>query len=436
MKRFHQPLFGILLTAICLILTSSIHAQEQAAMLPADMWPVATSPADAPLTAPIRVVYFHSPTCAECKRVKDFLPQVTERWGDRIVLELHNTDEAEGFREFLKYSEHYSINMIAPPMIFVGDKALEGDSVIMKQLNATIDNALARHVVTFHPNQLSATTAGGNAAPDQVQNQTPDQPVPGEIQRLFESFGPGAIVVAGLIDGVNPCAFTTIVFFLSMLAYLKKTRRDMVLVGAGFTIGMFVAYFLIGLGLLGAVKAFSVHHGLAAGLAYAVAVLAFALAGWSTFDALRYHRTGDVKQVTLGLPRKIKDKIHKVIRAGLTTRSLVIGSLSVGFFVSVLESLCTGQVYLPTIILINNLTRDASIIGDAATASSIRTTAIGYLLLYNVMFIVPLLAILALTYFGVRSETLGNLLRKRLAFAKFAMATLFAGLGLLVLFTV
>ena len=130
--------------------------------------------------------------------------------------------------------------------------------------------------------------------------------------------------------------------------------------------------------------------------------------------------------MTLGLPKKIKDKIHKVIRTGLTTRGLVIGSLSVGFLVSILESLCTGQVYLPIIMFINNITSDATT----------RATAIGYLLLYNVMFIVPLLATLALTYFGVRSETLGNLLRKRLALAKFAMAILFASLGLLVLLTI
>jgi len=65
-----------------------------------------------------------------------------------------------------------------------------------------------------------------------------------------------------------------------------------------------------------------------------------------------------------------------------------------------------------------------------------QAAAIGYLLVYNVMFIVPLLAILAMTYFGVRSETLGTMLRKRLALAKFGMAALFAGLGVLVLATI
>jgi cytochrome b561 len=94
----------------------------------------------------------------------------------------------------------------------------------------------------------------------------------------------------------------------------------------------------------------------------------------------------------------------------------------VGFLVSILESLCTGQVYLPTIVF---MTR----------APAMRSAAIGYLLLYNVMFILPLVGILALTFLGVRSETLGRLLRRRLAAVKFGMAGLFVGLGTLVMVT-
>lgn len=82
--------------------------------------------------------------------------------------------------------------------------------------------------------------------------------------------------------------------------------------------------------------------------------------------------------------------------------------------VSLLESLCTGQVYLPAIVF---MTR----------APGMQTAAIGYMLL---------LAILAMAYFGVRSEALGDMLRKRLALAKFGMVGLFAGLGLLVILTV
>jgi len=360
--------------------------------------------------SPLRLVCFHSPSCHECQRVKGFLPQMTSRWGDRVALELHSVDDIDVFNELLKYEEHYGVTVAAPPAIFVGDKALVGDDVIMQQLGTAIEDALARQTATFKPDA------------DFSEEAAAAQAVPSEVLSRFESFAPGAVAIAGLLDGVNPCAFTTIVFFLSMLAYLRKTRREMLFVGAGFTAGMFAAYFLLGLGLLGAVKTFSVSHGLSSGLACGVAILAFALAGWSLVDAVRYVRTGDTRQVTLGLPKTVKNRIHKVIRTGLTTRGLVIGSLSVGFLVSGLESLCTGQVYLPTIVFITRV-------------PGMQAAAVGYLLLYNIMFIVPLVAILAMTYFGVRSERLGNMLRKRLALAKFGMAGLFAGLGVIVILT-
>jgi hypothetical protein len=55
---------------------------------------------------PLRLVYFHSPSCNECKRVKNFLPQVTERWGNRIALELRSVDNLNVFNELLKYEKH------------------------------------------------------------------------------------------------------------------------------------------------------------------------------------------------------------------------------------------------------------------------------------------------------------------------------------------
>ena len=145
--------------------------------------------------------------------------------------------------------------------------------------------------------------------------------------------------------------------------------------------------------------------------------------GHSLLPAVARTAEGGTQQATLGLPWRVKERVHKVIRRGLTARSLAVGSLSVGLPVSILESLCTGQVYLPTIVFVTG-------------APGMQAAAVGYLLLYNVMFVVPLLAILAATYLGLRSETLGNLLRKRLALAKFGMAGLFAALGFLVMVTV
>jgi len=54
---------------------------------------------------------------------------------------------------------------------------------------------------------------------------------------------------------------------------------------------------------------------------------------------------------------------------------------------------------------------------------------LAYLGLYNLMFILALVAVLIVAYQGVKSEVLGRPLRRHLAAVKLAMAVLFAGLG-------
>lgn len=138
-------------------------------------------------------------------------------------------------------------------------------------------------------------------------------------------------------------------------------------------------------------------------------------------DLFKYLKTKDTQSMTLGLPKNIKARIHKAIRVGMGTRGLLAGALSVGAVVALLESVCTGQIYLPVIIFV-------------AKSSTLRLDAIGYLLVYNLMFILPLVIIFIITYYGVSSQSLGNFLGKHIVLAKVTMALLFVGLGLLLLF--
>lgn len=238
--------------------------------------------------------------------------------------------------------------------------------------------------------------------------------------RKFQSYGLAAVAVAGLVDGVNPCAFTTIVFLLSAVAYVGKTRRQVAIVGVTFTLAVFLTYLLLGVGLLLAIKEFAVHTGLTQWLTWIVAGLAFVLAAWSLWDGIRTVASGKIPRFSLGLPSWIKAAIRRVIRTGLKGRYLFAGSFLVGCLVSLLESFCTGQVYVPTIMVVLHMPGQ-------------RMAAFGYLLLYNVAFILPLAVIMVMAYFGVRSERLGNLLRRHLGLLKFALAGLFAGLGFLLL---
>jgi cytochrome c biogenesis protein CcdA len=92
----------------------------------------------------------------------------------------------------------------------------------------------------------------------------------------------------------------------------------------------------------------------------------------------------------------------------------------VGILVSVFEFACTGQIYLPTIIYMLKL-------------PGYRFSALGYLLLYNLMFIVPLIIIFMLAWKGVTSEQFAGIMYKHLSKIKMGMAIFFFGMGLLLI---
>jgi hypothetical protein len=58
------------------------------------------------------------------------------------------------------------------------------------------------------------------------------------------------IIGAGLLDGINPCAFAVLVFLLTFLLTVSKDKRRMIKAGVAYVVGVYVTYFLAGLGLL------------------------------------------------------------------------------------------------------------------------------------------------------------------------------------------
>lgn len=409
------------------------------------------------------VVYFYSPTCLECRKAGVSLDAAQVKYAGRIRLERHSIATAEGLELMFAYEEKYGAPEGSPPRVFVGTRYLDDagaiiaglDPLIRKELEArksqptitiaatspaTMSAILRQPVDVVDDGSLASEArpdltpaavrpeSGGIDGPHAVADATtPTSPTPADagpgtrLVRRFQSFQVSAIMLAGLIDGVNPCAFTTIVFLLSAMAYLGKTKRQIAVVGVTFTSAVFATYMLLGLGLMLTVKAFAVQTGVTQAITYSIAGLTFILAGWSLFDGIRISRSGELPKNTLGLPKFVKGVIHRVIRTGLKTPNLIMGALAVGFLVSLLESLCTGQVYLPTIMIM-------------LRSPGHGLSALSYLLIYNVMFIMPLAIIMLSAYFGVKSERLGQFLRRHLAALKFALAGLFAGLGLMLLF--
>jgi len=234
------------------------------------------------------------------------------------------------------------------------------------------------------------------------------------IRQRFHRFNIFPIIFAGLVDGVNPCAFGTLVFFITFLSMAGRKRKEILLVGTAFTVSVFLTYFAIGLGLLKFLVELSFIRAIARWIYLATAVLALSLGILSIIDFIRSLR-GDFKDMLLQLPDSLKRRIHKVIiktNEPRYHRNIFIAAFTTGIVVSALELTCTGQVYLPTIIYMTK-TPDT------------RITAILYLLLYNLMFIVPLVAVFIVVFWGITSEQLSKFLQNNTSKIKLATALFF-----------
>ena len=129
----------------------------------------------------------------------------------------------------------------------------------------------------------------------------------------------------------------------------------------------------------------------------------------------------------LQLPSFLKKNIHGVIGKGLREKKqnsipgLIIVSFGIGMIVSLLEAVCTGQVYVPMLVFI--LKND-----------QLRLKALFYLIIYNAMFVMPLFLIFLLAFFGISSQKLNDFLRKNVGILKIFLAFIFLFLGLFILF--
>jgi cytochrome c biogenesis protein CcdA len=124
----------------------------------------------------------------------------------------------------------------------------------------------------------------------------------------------------------------------------------------------------------------------------------------------------------LNLPHGLRMRINAVIRRSRRSHAFVAGSFVTGIAVSLLELACTGQVYLPTIIFV-------------MSQPEMRTRAFGFLGLYNLLFVVPLIVVFVLAYYGTTSKQLTRFLQRRAAAVKLGMAVLFTALATWLLVT-
>jgi hypothetical protein len=212
-------------------------------------------------------------------------------------------------------------------------------------------------------------------------------------------------VVTGLADGINPCAIATMIFLISFLATRKKKKSEILTIGLTYTAAVFLTYFSMGLGLKSILENIKGYHLISQIIRWGAFTLAATVAVFSFKDALAFKKSGDTKDISLQLPTAVKIRIHKIISGNLNGTSLVIGSIITGFLVTILEAICTGQMYLPYIVAMTQ-------------RETLRLNGYLYLVLYNFLFVMPLLIVMILAYYGMKWSDLAKRTQKSMVWLK------------------
>lgn len=185
----------------------------------------------------------------------------------------------------------------------------------------------------------------------------------------------GSVVVGGLVDGINPCAFTVLILFVTAMlatlqagnsADLRAARARIVGLGSIYIAAVFLTYLGLGVGLLATSVIFSRFHA----PARIGALIAIGMGLWMLKDFFlpdvgpRLAAPKIVGQWTVNAARK------------MTIPALIAGGILIGLCTVP----CSGAVYLAVLSLL--AMQSSALVG------------FGYLVLYNLMFILPLVALL------------------------------------------
>lgn len=197
----------------------------------------------------------------------------------------------------------------------------------------------------------------------------------------------GIVVIAALIDSINPCVFGVLIFLIAFMTKVFKSPARMVMGGLLYSFVVYITYLLLGFGIL----KITVDVGIASTFYWIAAIIAI-VAGFIEIKDYFWYGKGFSLQMFPGGAERLKYYTSKIENMEQRHPALLILTTALlGVFVVLVELPCTGAPYLAILGLLSQ--------GNYATA-------IPLLLLYNLVFILPLFVIIGIAYFGTASDRL------------------------------
>ena len=180
----------------------------------------------------------------------------------------------------------------------------------------------------------------------------------------------GTVVITAAIDSINPCAVGVLILMISVVLAHRKSVGSMLFLCSVYISAVFLTYLIAGLGLLYFLSKVPLY--LAEYISIGVGGLII-IAGMIEIKDYFWYGRG----FTLSIPPNLSKKLHK-----FSSKTTIFGIMFLGVFVAGVELPCTGAPYLAIIALLSQY---------------FDFTAFLLLILYNIIFVSPLIIILLMT---------------------------------------
>ncbi|HOK39851.1 MAG TPA: hypothetical protein PLD27_02265 [bacterium] len=346
------------------------------------------------------ILFFTRIGCRWCKNVDEILRIIKKENPKIKVVKLYeNSTNIKYHKYFSKKFNFDEKESLLVPLLIIGDDYLLSNQIKVQSIIELIKKYAKE----------GAKSPLENISSEELKTIT------NALIKEFSFFSIFTIILAGLIDGINPCAFVTILFLISVIYFKLNERLKILVIGFSFIAGVFIIYFFIGQGILTFIFDNDIYYKISFILNLSIAIITFSLGILSFYDAINIKKSRN--KVFLQLPISLKKYSHYFIRNIFTKKFLILFSFLTGCIISILEFTCTGQVYLPTLIFIRE-------------EFGFLSSATLFLFIYNLFFILPLLLILLFAYFGFSSEQLNKFFSRHLVLIKILTGIFFFFIGI------
>jgi len=309
---------------------------------------------------------FYGQGCPHCSSLLNFL-ESQEKTKSSLIINKHEVyQDNEERKLFEELSSAFEVPIQGVPTTFINDKVIIGFSnSIAKTLEKEIDYCLTNSCVNSldHTRNNETTSVVGDSSPSKKKLLGNKLTIP-------------IVILAAAVDAINPCAFAVLIILMTAALSIADKKRALKF-GIFFTVAIYISYFLVGLGLFSIIQtASSFSH-----YFYLIITLLALIIGLLNLKDFFWYGKGFLMEIPLSWRPAMKKLINRATSP--------IGAFLVGFIVSLFELPCTGGPYL---VILGLLANEVS-----------RSVGIGYLLLYNLIFVAPLIILSIIIYKGLAS---------------------------------